>query len=97
MKTFYTGVGGWTEIQRPDGTVTFVSPAGKTYTTHPGSRIFFPNWNVTTAELPPPAEQPPPASQHGLTMPRRKRPRPIEEAARIKAERALNDSEPPPF
>ena len=54
MKTFWTGVGGWADQQLPDGTVIWTAPSGKTYTTHPGSRLFFPTWNVTTAELPPP-------------------------------------------
>jgi hypothetical protein len=97
MKTFYTGVGGWTETQQPDGTITFVSPTGKTYTTHPGSRIFFPAWNTTTAALPPPSTDASPPTDRGLMMPRRQRPRTAEEAARIKAERALNDADPPPF
>ena len=52
MKTFWTGTGGWVDEQWPDGTVVWAAPSGKAYTTHPGSRLFFPTWNVTTAELP---------------------------------------------
>ena len=54
MKTFWTGIGGWADQQLPDGTVIWTAPSGKTYTTHPGSRLFFPTWNVTPADLPPP-------------------------------------------
>ena len=56
MKTFWTGIGGWNDEQRPDGTVIWTSPSGKAYTTQPGSRLFFPAWNVTTADLSPPAD-----------------------------------------
>jgi Domain of unknown function (DUF222) len=98
MKTFWTGIGGWKDIQLPDGTLIWTAPSGKTYTTHPGSRLFFPNWNVTTAHLPPPTAQPPPDTPHrGLMMPRRKRPRAADIAAAIKAERALNQRDTAPF
>ncbi len=99
MTTFWTGIGGWGDIQLPDGTLVWTSPSGKKYTTHPGSRIFFPNWDVTTAALPPPPEDLPPSTpaDRGLMMPRRKRTRTAEDAARIKAERALNQSDTAPF
>ena len=44
-------------------TVIWTAPSGATFTTHPGSRLFFPTWDVTTAELPPPQTQPPPDAQ----------------------------------
>ena len=47
----------------PTAQSIWTSPSGKTYTTHPGSRLFFPNWNTTTAELPPTDRTPPPATQ----------------------------------
>lgn len=28
LKTFWTGIGGWTDRQLPDGTVIWTSPAG---------------------------------------------------------------------
>ena len=34
-----------------DGTVIWTAPSGTTYTTHPGSRLFFPSWDVTTADI----------------------------------------------
>ena len=99
MKTFWTGIGGWGDIQLPDGTLIWTSPSGKKYTTHPGSRLFFPSWDVTTAELPPlTLDLPPPMpGNRGLMMPRRQRTRAADEAARIRAERALNESDTAPF
>jgi hypothetical protein len=46
-ETFWTGIGGWSDIQLPDGTLIWTSPSGTRYPTYPGSRIFFPNWDVT--------------------------------------------------
>ena len=99
MKTFCTGIGGWTDVQLPDGTLIWTSPSGTKYTTKPGSRLFFPGWDVTTAALPPltldlPAPTP---GDRGLMMPRRKRTRTADDTARIKTERALNESDIPPF
>ena len=96
LKTFYAGPR-WL-----DGTVIVTSPIGRTYTTHPGCRIFFPTCHITTADLPPPAEEAPSAGR-GLMMPRRKRTRAADYARRIKRGRALNDAyiaernKPPPF
>ncbi len=98
MKTFWIGVGGWADQQLPDGTVIWTAPSGATYTTQPGSRLLFPTWNVTTAELPPPTAQPPPhAGNRGLMMPRRKRTRAADIAAAIQAERELNRLDVAPF
>jgi hypothetical protein len=98
MKTFWTGDGGWADTQLPDGTVIWTAPSGATYTTQPGSRLLFPTWNVTTAELPPPQTQPPPdAGNRGLKMPRRKRTRAADIAAAIQTERELNKLDEPPF
>ncbi|KWX67842.1 HNH endonuclease signature motif containing protein [Mycobacterium sp. NAZ190054] len=89
MKTFWGGPNGWRDEQLPDGTVIWTTPAGQTYTTTPGSRLFFPAWNTTTAELPP-MTQPPPGSGRDVQMPRRRRTRAADRAARIKAERDDN-------
>jgi Domain of unknown function (DUF222) len=98
MKTFWTGIEGWADEQLTDGTVVWTAPSGKTYTTHPGSRLFYPTSNITTAELPPPTAQPPPDTQHrGMMMPRRKRPRAADIAAAIQAERELNQRDTAPF
>ena len=92
MKTF----GGWHDIQLPDGTVIWTSPTGRNYTTKPGSRLFFQTWDTTTADLPPPPTLIPTAADRGLMMPRRRRTRAAESAARIKSERARNQT-PAPF
>jgi len=86
MKTF----DGWDDVQRPDATVVWTSPSGRTYTTQPGSALFFPTWDTTTADLPPPTSRPPPTADRALKMPTRRRTRAAEDTARIKAERAQN-------
>ena len=98
LKTFWTGIGGWTDEQHPDGTVVWTAPSGKTYRTHPGSRLFFPDWDITTAPLPPPTTPPPPTSaDRGQKMPRRHRTRAADYIARIQAERTHNQLDTPPF
>ncbi len=98
LKTFWTGLGGWADQQYPDGTVVWTAPSGKKYRTQPGSRLFFPDWDITTAALPPPTTQPPPTSPgRGLKMPRRQRTRAADHTARIHAERAHNQLDTPPF
>jgi hypothetical protein len=97
LKTFWNGPKGWRDRQLPDGTVIWTAPSGKTYTTQPGSRLFFPKWNVTTAELPPPETEPPTRGDRGLMMPRRQRTRTADQAAAINAERRLNKLDVPPF
>ena len=79
------------------------SPTGKTYKTLPGSRIFFPGWDTTTAELPERRTPVVPVSNRGMMMPRLRRTRAADRARRINEERALNDAyvaernKPPPF
>ncbi|MCK0175693.1 HNH endonuclease signature motif containing protein [Mycolicibacterium sp. F2034L] len=85
-KTFWDG---WSNQQHPDGTIIWTTPAGKRYTTTPGSRLFFPHWNTTTAQLPPLAK-PPPDPGRTAKMPKRRRTRAAENTARIKAQRAHN-------
>ncbi|BBZ04090.1 hypothetical protein MCHIJ_35270 [Mycolicibacterium chitae] len=88
LKTFWTE---WSETQHPDGTIVWTTPAGKTYTTHPGSKIAFPNWDTTTATLPTPTRPSEPANPHrGLQMPRRRRTRKADQAQRLKTERGNN-------
>jgi Domain of unknown function (DUF222) len=99
LKTFWEG---WSDRQFPDGTVEWTSPTGKTYVTHPGSRVLFPRWNVTTSPLPPP-QKIDQSQARSLMMPTRRRTRAQQRAYRIKCERALNDAyvaepnRPPPF
>ena len=93
LKTFWCG--DWTVSLDPDGTATWTAPTGKTYTTHPGCRIFFPDFDTTTAALPPPPRIPPSMTDRALMMPARKRTRTAERNARIQAERTHNTTDPP--
>jgi hypothetical protein len=93
MKTFC----GWHDVQLPDATVIWTSPDGRTSTTKPGALLIFPQWDVTTAQLPPPITRPPDAADRGLMMPRRQRTRAADDAARVRAERALNQLDVPAF
>jgi hypothetical protein len=72
--------------------VIWKSPTGKTYKTRPGSRIFFPAWNTTTAELPQRSAPVAHASNRGVMMPKRQHTRAAERTRRILEERALNDA-----
>ncbi len=89
LKTFWTGIGGWADRQLADGTVIWTAPTGKTYQTLPGSRIFFPAWNTTTAKLAQ-TYNPSPVASRGVMMPKRRRTRAANRAHRIQHERALN-------
>ena len=101
MKTFYTGPGGWSERQLPDGTLILTSPAGRAYTTKPGGALFFPQLALPTGELVLPSTPPPPDSHRTLMMPTRKRTRAQDRAYRVQWERAINHAryatDPPPF
>jgi hypothetical protein len=85
-KTFADG---WQVTLAPDGTMTWTSPYGQRVTTVPGSRLVFPDWNVTTATLPP-MTTPPPDPGRTDGMPRRRISRAAQRAAHIAAERARN-------
>lgn len=93
LKTFWVGEDGWSDIQHPDGTITWTAPTGHTYTTKPGSKLLYPDWNTTT---PPPAataSSPPPETTNpgrSTKMPKRQRTRAQELATRINAEREYN-------
>ena len=94
LKTFWTC--DWELTLRPDGAAVWTSPTGHTYTTHPGSRSFFPHWNTDTGTLPPPPTSQTLSTDRGVMMPQRKRTRARDREARIKSEREQN-SDPPPF
>ncbi|CAN5409510.1 HNH endonuclease signature motif containing protein [soil metagenome] len=89
IKTFWSGEGGWSDQQLPDGTLLTTSPAGITYTTKPGVALFFPYRNTPT---PPPTTVPngvkPPGND--LDTFKRKRTRTQDRDRRIQAERARN-------
>ncbi|MCG7595084.1 HNH endonuclease signature motif containing protein [Mycobacterium sp. PSTR-4-N] len=89
MKTFCFDLDGWTEVQLADGSVTFTDPDGRSHTTKPGSALFFPQFPVHTAELAPPPPRPP-DPMRTARIPKRRRLRSADVAARVKAERAQN-------
>ncbi len=89
LKTFWPG---WSYRQLADGTVVVNSPTGHTYTTRPGSALFFPDWPIATATAPPTRDNDA-AWARTQMMPRRKRTRAQTREHRIKAERALNDAQ----
>jgi hypothetical protein len=99
LKTFWSG---WSDVQHPDGTIVWTTPAGRTYITKPGSSLFFPNVDTTSTPIVTGIPIPEPAGKSSM-MPRRKRSRAKERASRIRAERALNDAhvaernQSPPF
>lgn len=92
LKTFWVGEDGWSDIQQPDGTIVWTGPTGRTYTTYPGSRVFFPDWDVRTAALPPIRPDTPRPENRSLRMPRRARTRAKDNAQRIKNRRARQDT-----
>ncbi|BBX05076.1 hypothetical protein BST36_24785 [Mycolicibacterium moriokaense] len=97
LKTFWAG--DWELKLLPDGAAVWTSPTARTYKTYPGCRSYFPEWDTDTGELTPASESQTSTTDGGVMMPRRKRTRAQERAARIKAEREqnLNDPDPPPF
>ncbi len=103
LKTFWGGPHGWRDRQLPDGTVLWTSPSGQTYTTHPGSWLLFPSLCRPTAPVELSAAEAAAAvagaetqTDRGLAMPRRRRTRAQDRAARIAAERLLNEAGPEP-
>lgn len=90
LKTFLTGIGGWADHQLPDGTVIWTAPTGRTYKTLPGSRIFFPDFNTTTAQLPTPTTPAPQPPGRALMMPKRRHTRAADRARRIRQQRERN-------
>src|SRR5690349_10325110 len=83
IKTFHTG---WTEQQRPDGTLVLTSPTGHTYTTQAHGAALFPTLGRSTGALPlATIEQPSP--YRTLMMPRRKQTREQNKRDRINTER----------
>ncbi|WNG93206.1 HNH endonuclease signature motif containing protein [Mycobacterium sp. ITM-2016-00318] len=104
LKTFWVGFNGWSEKQRPDGTVVWTLPTGHTRTTYPGSLHLFPQLCEPTTTLwpgePPVVEA---VAGRGMKMPKRRHTRAANTAKAKAAERKLNDdlvaerNKPPPF
>jgi hypothetical protein len=91
LKTFYTGCGGWTDRQLPDGTVEWTTPSGHTYATTPSGSDFFPLLGASTGELRVVRRIESTSLAKGLMMPRRKRTRAEDRRYRIASERQINE------
>ncbi|BBY93293.1 hypothetical protein MGALJ_29620 [Mycobacterium gallinarum] len=88
LKTFW----GWHDHQFPDGTVTWTSPDGQTYTTYPGSRLLFPTLCRPTAPVTVrDAPDTTPGTNRGLAMPRRTATRAQNRTHAIDEERRFNE------
>jgi hypothetical protein len=88
IKTFV----GWAEQQLPDGTLILTSPAGQTYVTTPGSALLFPSLCYSVGGMPTPEADPPAdyCAERTATMPKRRRTRAQDRAARVATERRRN-------
>ncbi|MDD7811151.1 HNH endonuclease signature motif containing protein [Mycobacterium sp. CSUR Q5927] len=87
VKTFW----GWRDAQLPDGTLILTGPSGQTYVTTPGSALLFPHLCAPTGELARSDREPEaPCGQRTAMMPRRRRTRAQNRAARINTERNQN-------
>ncbi|TGB38751.1 HNH endonuclease signature motif containing protein [Mycolicibacterium peregrinum] len=87
VKTFCPG---WSDRQRPDGTIEFTTPTGHTYTTEPHGAGLFPTLTQPTGELNVP--EPEPQAAHpgrAAKMPKRSRTREQDRQDRIAEERRL--------
>ena len=88
VKTFFCGVGGWTDRQLPDGTVELIAPTGHLWRSEPHGAGMFPALGQSTGELDIPADIAPDGSvDRSVMMPRRKQTREDDLRDRIKAER----------
>jgi Domain of unknown function (DUF222) len=86
IKTFYAGLGGWTDQQMPDGTVILTAPTGHTYATEPHGASMFPALAQSTGELPETTLKEP-TPDRDVMMPRRKQTREQYRRERIAQER----------
>jgi hypothetical protein len=89
LKTFWTA---WHDVQLPDGTVVWTTPAGHTYTTKPGGAFFFPALATPTGEIAIAKGDRAPCQGRALMMPRRKQTRARERRYRISGERRINEA-----
>jgi hypothetical protein len=96
LKTFWTGPGGWSDRQEPDGTTIWTAPTGHTYRSVALTRILFPDKDLSTPPPAPPDPKTEPETQapqpgRGIMMPTRRRTRTQDRTARITYERTLNE------
>jgi Domain of unknown function (DUF222) len=86
IKTFYSGPGGWTDQQLPDGTIMVTAPTGHTYSTQPHGGTLFPALKQPTGKLPVPTLDEP-SPNCAVMMPRRRQTREQDHRDRINQER----------
>jgi len=87
LKTFYTGPGGWTDQQLPDGAIVLTAPTGHTYTTEPHGATMFGTLGQSTGELTGLMAVGEESPHRDAMMPRRKQTREQERRDRINQER----------
>ena len=92
-KTFRGGPTGWHDEQLPNGDVHWTAPTGHRYLTQPVVKLLFPDWDPTTASLPPPMRERRRNTDPEITMPIRKKTREEDREQRIKTEREYNASQ----
>ncbi len=86
LKTFYTGLLGWTDRQFPDGTVAWTAPTGHTYSTEPHGGSLFPALAQPTGDVGEIVVDDP-IGDRGVMMPTRKQTREQDRRDRIAKER----------
>jgi len=87
LKTFYTGPGGWTDRQLPDGTIVFTAPTGHTYTTEPHGGTMFSALAQSTGKLTGLMAVSEESPHRDVMMPKRKQTREQDRRDRINQER----------
>jgi hypothetical protein len=87
LKTFYTGPGGWSDRQLPDGTIILTAPTGHTYTTEPHGATMFGTLGQSTGELTGLMAIGEESPYRDAMMPRRKQTREQDRRDRINQER----------
>ena len=85
IKTFFTGLNGWSDVQRPDGAIVVTAPTGHVYTTEAFGGVLFPGLAVDTGALADVSA--PEGAGRAAMMPLRKRTRAQDRADRINQER----------
>ncbi len=86
IKTFYSGPRGWSDAQRPDGEIVLTAPTGHQYATDSHGGTLFPTLARATGTASGRAPTMSSANR-GAMMPRRRRTRGQDRAARIRSER----------
>ncbi|MEH3141994.1 MAG: HNH endonuclease signature motif containing protein [Mycobacterium kyogaense] len=85
IKTFFTGANGWSDEQRPDGSIVLRSPTGHVYVTEAFGGLLFPGLAAPTATIT--TVTPMESADREAMMPLRTRTREQDRRARIRQER----------